>query len=66
MRRLNAINDPLHAASLPCTATADPGRDSDLDKPVPMTERTTWGCETTSLIAAHYAIEYRTPTDEDD
>lgn len=30
-----------------------------------MADRTNWGCETTSLFAAHYGIEYRTPTAED-
>jgi len=69
MRRLNAINDPLARSIVALHQDCGSGEgecDSDLDEPVPMAQRKNWGCETTSLIAAHYRIEYRTPTDDDD
>ena len=69
MRRLNAINEPLVRSIVALHRDCGSGEgecDSDLDEPVSMADRTYWGCETTSLIAAHYGIEYRTPTAEDD
>ena len=68
LRRLNAINDPLARSIVALHRDCGSGEgefDSDLDEPVPIAERTSWGCETTSLIAAHYGIEYRVPTDDD-
>ena len=67
-RRLNAIKDPLARRIIELHRDCGSGEgecDSGLDDPVPMAERTDWGCETTSLIAAHYGIEYRTPADDD-
>ena len=69
MRRLNAINEPLVRSIVALHRDCGSGQgecDSDLDEPVPMADRTGWGCETTSLIAAYYGIEYRTPAAEDD
>lgn len=67
-RRLNAIKDPLARRVVELHRDCGSGEgecDSGLDDPAPMAERTDWGCETTSLIAAHYGIEYRTPADGD-
>ena len=60
MRRLNAINDPLARQLLALHRDCGTGHgecDSD-DDSVPMTERRAWGCETTTLIAHHFGIEY--------
>ena len=65
-RRLNAVKDPLARRIIELHRDCGSGQgecDSGLDNPVPMAERTDWGCETTSLVAAHYGIEYRTPAD---
>jgi hypothetical protein len=66
MRRLNAVNDPLARSIVALHRDCGSGEgecDLNLDEPVPMAERTNWGCDT-SLIAAHYGIDYRTPTDD--
>ena len=67
MRRLNAIKEPLARRIIELhrdCGSGDGECDSGLDDPVPMAERTDWGCETTSLIAAHYGIEYRISADD--
>lgn len=67
-RRLNVVKDPLARRIIELHRDCGSGNgecDSSLDDPVPMAERTDWGCETTSLIAAHYGIEFRTPAGDD-
>ncbi|CUR59112.1 hypothetical protein NOCA2570032 [metagenome] len=57
MRRLNAINDPLARKILALHRDCGSGTgecDSLDDEPG---ERQEWGCETTALVAAHFAIE---------
>jgi hypothetical protein len=61
MRRLNGINDPLARRLLALHRDCGSGTgvcDSDDDGPVPMDERYDWGCETTSLIATHFGVDY--------
>lgn len=60
LRRLNAIRDPLTRGLLELhrecgtgTGECDRGRD-----PVPMEERRDLGCETVSIIADHFDVEY--------
>lgn len=60
MRRLNSIDDPLARKILALhrdcgsgSGTCDDGVDGD-----PMAQRIDWGCETTSVIARHFEIEY--------
>lgn len=62
MRQLSTINDPLARRLLALhrdcgsgTGVCDSDPDSDA---VPMAVRRDWGCETTALIADHYAVEY--------
>lgn len=61
MRALNTINDPLarqlialHRGCGSGTGVCDSGDDGE----IPFSARHDWGCETTSLIASHFQIEY--------
>ena len=61
MRRLNTINDPLARKLLALHRDCGAGTgvcDSLDDDPDPMDRRSTWGCETTGLIADHFGVEY--------
>ncbi|MCW2826673.1 MAG: hypothetical protein JWQ67_289 [Marmoricola sp.] len=60
MRRLNSIDDSLARRILALHRDCCSGHgecDSGMDS-VPMSSRTGWGCETTSLIAEHFEVEY--------
>lgn len=64
MQRLNSIGDPLarqilrlHRDCGSGTGECD-GADND---PVPIANRSGWGCETTQLIADHFRVEYPQP-----
>lgn len=61
MRHLNTINDPLARKLLALHRDCGSGTgvcDSLDDEPDPMDRRSTWGCETTGLIADHFGVEY--------
>lgn len=67
MRRLNAIKDPVARRVIEHHRNCGSGEgecDSGLDDPVPMAERSHCGCDTTSLIAQQYRVEYRNPADD--
>lgn len=67
MRSLNTIEDPLARKLLALhrdCGTGDGECDSVDDITAPITDRRDWGCETTSLIAAHYNITYPAPRPE--
>lgn len=60
MRRLNSINDPLARRILALHRDCGSGRgacDSGFEDE-PIARRVDWGCETTSLIAHHFGVEY--------
>jgi hypothetical protein len=65
IRRLNAIDDPLVRKIVALHRDCGSGSgECDCDAaPVPIAERTDWGCETTALIADHYGLEYRADGD---
>ena len=65
MRRLNAIDDPLVRKIVALHRDCGSGSgECDCDaEPVPIAERTGWGCETTALIADHYGLEYSAESD---
>jgi len=61
MRRLNTINDPLARKLLTLHRDCGSGTgvcDSLDDEPDPMNRRTSWGCETTQIIADHFDVDY--------
>jgi len=60
MRRLNSINDPfarrilaLHRDCGSGSGACDSGFEDE-----PIARRINWGCETTSVIADHFGVEY--------
>ena len=60
MRRLNGVNEPLARQLLALHRDCGSGSgecDSDRNS-TPMSHRRGWGCETTTLIAHHFGIEY--------
>lgn len=64
MRRLNAIDDPLAPKLLALHRDCGSGSgvcdaaENDAD---PMDRRSSWGCETTRVIADHFGVESLTP-----
>lgn len=61
MRRLNTISDPLARQLVALHRDCGSGTgicDSLDDDPEPMRSRSSWGCETTALIADHFGVEY--------
>ena len=66
MRRLNTIEDPSARRIIALHRDCGSGQgecDADMDS-VPMANRTDWGCETTSLVARHFGIDYRPPASD--
>ena len=64
MRRLNAIQDPLgrRLVALHRDCGSGSGVCDDLDgEPVPISERSGWGCETIEIIAEHFGVIYPEP-----
>lgn len=60
MRRLNSIEDPLARRIVALHRSCGSGSgtcDADLDVE-PVARRTSWGCETTALVAQHFGIQY--------
>jgi hypothetical protein len=60
MRRLNFVDDPLARRVLALHRDCGSGNgpcDGGFDGQ-PITRRFDWGCETTSVIARHFAVEY--------
>jgi hypothetical protein len=60
MRRLNSIDDPLARRILALHRDCGSGSgacDSGF-KDEPIARRVDWGCETTSVIARHFGVEY--------
>lgn len=61
MRRLNTINDPLARKLLALHRDCGSGMrvcDSLDDEPDPTDRRSSWGCETTQVIADHFDVDY--------
>lgn len=61
MRRLNEIEDPLARRLLALHRDCGSGSgvcDDIESEPEPITHWNGWGCETTTLIADHFRIEY--------
>ena len=68
MRLLNSINDPLARRILALhrdcgsgTGACDSGFEDE-----PIARRIDWGCETTAVIADHFAVEYPAAPPEPD
>ncbi len=60
MRRLNSIDDPLARRILALHRDCGTGSgacDSGLEDE-PIAQRVEWGCETTSVVAHHFGVEY--------
>jgi len=60
MRRLNSIDDPLARRLVKLHRNCGSGHGAcDSGSPgEPMAQRTSWGCETTALIADHFDVTY--------
>lgn len=68
MRRLNSISDPLAREILTIHRDCGSGNGA-CDRGVedePIAGRVDWGCETTSVIAAHFGVEYPAARPESD
>lgn len=57
MRRLNAIDDPLARKILALHRDCGSGTGECDSRDGELGERLGWGCETTALIAEHFAVE---------
>ena len=61
MRRLNGIRDPLarQILAIHCDCGSGSGVcDGYESDPIPISARSHWGCETTEIVARHFAVEY--------
>jgi hypothetical protein len=68
MRRLNSIDDPLARRILALHRDCGSGSgvcDSGFEDE-PIARRVDWGCETTSVIADHFGVEYPAASPEPD
>lgn len=68
MRRLNSIDDPLARRILALHRDCGSGSgacDSGFEDE-PIDRRVDWGCETTSVIANHFGVEYPAAPPEPD
>lgn len=64
MRRLNSIGDPLARRRLTLHRDCGSGSgvcDSVDEEFVAISNRSGWGCETTQLMAGHFAVGYPEP-----
>ncbi len=64
MRRLNTVEDPLGRRLVALHRDCGSGSgvcDGPDDEPVPISQRSGWGCGTTEAIAAHFNIPYPEP-----
>ena len=68
MRRLNSIDDPLGRRLLALHRDCGSGTgacDSGFERE-PIARRVGWGCETTSVIADHFGVDYPVAPHEPD